>query len=93
MECCFQEYYKILCFCTPSRFYHADGHKAQFQSYGKTMIIDPWGNVVAAASDTECSVITEIDLDYIKKVRNIVPSIQNRREDVYSVGLTEPMTK
>ena len=55
-------------------------------AYGKSMVVDPWGNVIAKAGDRPCCVTAEIDLDYLDSVRAQVPSILNRREDVYSVS-------
>jgi len=62
------------------------GQKTGMNAYGKSMVVDPWGNVIARASDRPCCVTAEIDLDYIDAVRAQVPSIYNRREDLYSVS-------
>ena len=59
------------------------GKKTTFQTQGKSMIIDPWGNVIAQASDFPGVITAEIDLDYINAVRAQVPSIANRRAEVY----------
>ena len=47
------------------------------------MVIDPWGTVVLRAGNREEIVYARIDLEYEKKVRTMVPSLKNRREDVY----------
>lgn len=62
------------------------GVKPKFQAYGKSMIVDPWGNVVAKASDRQCVITAEVDLDYLASVRNQVFTLQNRRPDVYTVA-------
>lgn len=59
------------------------GAKPAYLAYGKTMIIDPWGNVLAKASDKPCVITAEIDFDYLDKVRTQVPCLKNRRPDVY----------
>src|SRR5699024_10450883 len=61
------------------------GDKPSGQCYGRTMIIDPWGTIISTASDKEDIVMGEIDLDYLQKVRQQVPSLKNRREDAYSL--------
>lgn len=61
------------------------GQKTGMNAYGKSMVVDPWGNVIARASDRPCCVLAEIDLGYIENVRAQVPSIFNRREDMYRV--------
>lgn len=59
------------------------GMKATFESYGKSVIIDPWGNVVALASDKECVIVSEIDFDYLNETREKVPSLKNRNTNAY----------
>ncbi len=61
------------------------GKKPKFQAYGKAMIVDPWGNVIAKCSDRECIAIAEIDLDYVTSVRHQIFTLENRREDIYSL--------
>jgi len=64
------------------------GQKPKFSSYGNTMIIDPWGTVIARASDKVGVVMAEIDLDYAEKVRKQVFTLENRREDLYLLKRT-----
>ncbi len=59
------------------------GKKPKMQAYGKSMVIDPWGNVIAQASDRPGLVLAEIDLSLIDDVRKQVPSLDNRRTDLY----------
>lgn len=61
------------------------GQKPNVLAFGHSMIIDPWGTVLAEAQEEETVIYAEIDLDYIPKVRNEVPSLSNRRSDVYSL--------
>ena len=49
------------------------------------MIIDPWGTVVARASDQAGIILAEIDLDYLQQVRQKNPSVENRRTDLYRI--------
>lgn len=59
------------------------GVKPQFQAYGKSLIVDPWGNVIAKAMDKPCVITAEVDLDYLDGVRKQVPTLENRRDDIY----------
>lgn len=61
------------------------GKKPRFQSYGHSMVIDPWGNVIACASDKTCFITAEIDLDYVTAVRSQVFTLENRRSDRYTL--------
>lgn len=51
------------------------------ESYGHSMIVDPWGHVVAMCSDGPGVAIAEIDLNRIASVRQGMPTMQHRRLD------------
>ena len=61
------------------------GQKEQYLAYGNSMIIDPWGNVLARADDKPGVVYADIDLDKIDSIRAKIPCILNRRTNVYDV--------
>ena len=50
-----------------------------FSDYGNSMIIDPWGRVLARASDQEGAIVAPLDFDYLEKVRRELPSLQHVR--------------
>ncbi|MDP6054837.1 MAG: carbon-nitrogen hydrolase family protein [Candidatus Latescibacteria bacterium] len=50
-----------------------------FTCYGRSMIIDPWGTVLAQAQDTETIITAQLDMDYMAHVRRIMPALKNRR--------------
>jgi len=54
---------------------HASGRA----TYGHTMIVDPWGEVLGVRVKGEGMVLAEIDLDLIKEVRAKLPALSNRR--------------
>jgi predicted amidohydrolase len=43
------------------------------------MVVDPWGLVVARASEGEGFALAELDLDYLAKVRASLPALKHRR--------------
>ena len=55
-------------------------------AYGHSMVIDPWGIVVAQAPDRECIVRATIDTDRVAAVRRQIPALANRRPGAYRVG-------
>lgn len=59
------------------------GKNYAFQCYGKSMIVDPWGDVIACCGDYEGFALGMIDLDYVQHVRQQIPSLSNRRTDVF----------
>jgi deaminated glutathione amidase len=54
--------------------------------FGSAMTIDPWGTVLGRAPERVCTVVTEIDFDYVDEVRGKIPVHQHRRPDVYAKG-------
>ena len=50
------------------------------------MILDPFGAALAAADETEQTIIAEIDLNRIDEVRAQLPTFLHLREDVYTVA-------
>ncbi len=49
------------------------------ETYGHSMIIDPWGNVLQEMQQGEGCVSASIDLDFLQKVRQKMPIGQHRR--------------
>jgi deaminated glutathione amidase len=56
----------------------------QFSSYGRSLIVDPWGVVLATAPDEECFVAAELDFAAQDRVRESLPSLANRRPHAYA---------
>jgi predicted amidohydrolase len=52
---------------------------------GRSMIVDPWGVVVATAPDTECCITATIDLDFIDEIRGRYPLMDQRRPSLYGI--------
>jgi deaminated glutathione amidase len=50
---------------------------------GRSMIVDPWGIVLAQAPDAECAVVADLDLDRLERIRAKLPSLANRQTAAY----------
>lgn len=50
---------------------------------GHSMIIDPWGQMIAEAGQNEEILHAEIDLDQVQKVRETIPVFTDRKPDFY----------
>jgi deaminated glutathione amidase len=50
-----------------------------FETHGHTMIIDPWGTIVARLADGAGVILAEIDLDYLTRVRTELPCLEHLR--------------
>lgn len=66
------------------------GVKPKFQAYANSLVVDPWGNVIARASNHPQVITAEIDLDYLQQVRRQIFTLENRRPDVYRLSRTKP---
>jgi predicted amidohydrolase len=52
-------------------------------SYGRSLIADPWGIVVAVAPDEETVIAAELDRRRLEEVRAKLPSLASRQADAY----------
>jgi predicted amidohydrolase len=50
-----------------------------FGDYGNSVIVDPWGRVLARAADQEGVLIAPIDMEYLERVRRELPSLTHAR--------------
>ncbi|HBI02878.1 MAG TPA: hydrolase [Paenibacillaceae bacterium] len=55
-------------------------------SYGRSMVVDPWGTVIAQAQDFETVITVDLDLPWIEEVRKRVPTLSHRRPEVYGLS-------
>jgi deaminated glutathione amidase len=54
-----------------------------YNSYGRSMIIDPWGVPLATAPDEQCFVAADLDFALQDRIRESLPSLANRRPESY----------
>jgi nitrilase len=52
-------------------------------SHGRSMIVDPWGVVLAQAADGEGIAVADLDFARMADIRRRLPALRHRREDVY----------
>jgi predicted amidohydrolase len=58
-------------------------HPPDKESFGSSMIVDPWGEVLARAPDEETFVAADLDLARQDDVRDKLPSLANRMPATY----------
>ena len=62
--------------CGPASY----SHHSRF-GFGHSMVVDPWGDIVAQCSDKEGFALCELDLDYLDKVRSNMNCLSHIRTD------------
>ncbi|XP_043472653.1 deaminated glutathione amidase [Leptopilina heterotoma] len=58
-------------------------HNKKRVSWGHSMIVDPWGTVIAQCAEGTGLAIASIDLDFLNRVRMNMPIENHRRTDLY----------
>jgi deaminated glutathione amidase len=60
-------------------------HPGGYRSGGRSMIVDPWGLVLASAPDMEAAIVAELDPAVLRDVRRRLPALTHRRPEVYGL--------
>jgi predicted amidohydrolase len=50
---------------------------------GRSVIVDPWGLVLAQAPDTETAIVADLDFEVLERVRRRIPALTHRRPEAY----------
>ncbi|WP_455540161.1 carbon-nitrogen hydrolase family protein [Terrisporobacter sp.] len=66
--------------CSPARNYNSS-----YTSYGHSLIVSPFGELLCELDDKEGLITYEINLEYIDKVRKELPLLKHRRNDLYEL--------
>ncbi len=56
------------------------------QSYGHSLIVDPWGRILADGGEGEGVVLAELDLDMVDETRSRIPSLTHGRDYAFMTG-------
>jgi predicted amidohydrolase len=54
-------------------------HEPNRTCFGRSMVVDPWGTVLAQAPDVVGVTVADLDLDRLATIRAELPSLANRR--------------
>lgn len=60
-----------------------------YTSYGNSIVVSPWGNVVDRLDEKEGYNIIKIDMDYVEKIRQELPLLKHIKKDIYSLKLLD----
>lgn len=64
--------------CSPAR-----DESGPYAAYGHSLIADPWGRVISSTQEKEDIVFGDIDTDYVDSIREQLPLLKHRREELY----------
>jgi len=56
---------------------------APYVAYGRSMIVDPWGTIIAGAGESAQVITAEISHEKIERIRRELPLLDHRRPDLY----------
>eukprot|EP01001_Neometanema_parovale_P009021 NODE_5271_length_963_cov_29.020238_g5056_i0.p1 GENE.NODE_5271_length_963_cov_29.020238_g5056_i0~~NODE_5271_length_963_cov_29.020238_g5056_i0.p1 ORF type:complete len:285 (-),score=52.02 NODE_5271_length_963_cov_29.020238_g5056_i0:54-908(-) len=71
--------------CSPAR---DEQSVSGYVAYGHSMVVDPWGTVIAEAGEGEETVMCEIDLTKVAEVRGQLPTMAGKRHDLYGISFS-----
>lgn len=54
-------------------------HHGRRHSYGHSLVVDPWGEIIAEVATDDAVLIADIDPARVQQVRSELPSLQHRR--------------
>ena len=55
-------------------------HETGRETYGHTLVVNPWGEVIAERAEGAGVLMAELDLAEVKAARGRIPALQNGRE-------------
>ena len=56
-----------------------------YEAYGHSLIVDPWGSIMAEAGKEETLLNAELDLTEIERIREELPLLKHRKPDIYKL--------
>lgn len=54
-------------------------HPRGRRTYGKSLVVDPWGDVIAQCPEGEGVIVADVDRTYLTAVRTNLPALRHRR--------------
>lgn len=61
-------------------------HTPTNECYGHSLVVDPWGRVLAELDGGAGFCVADLDLDLVDETRTALPNLRHRRPEVYALG-------
>ena len=58
----------------------------EYDSWGHSMIVGPWGEVLAEVGSGEGFAVADLDFDRLREIRTSLPAVAHRRPQLFSEG-------
>ncbi|NLO20869.1 MAG: carbon-nitrogen hydrolase family protein [Syntrophomonadaceae bacterium] len=68
----------------------APNPQANYQAWGHSLVVDPWGKIIAQADQKEGIVWAELDFSANEQIRGEIPLYRHRRRDMYEIIYQTP---
>lgn len=63
----------------------ARNYDLSYTAYGNSMVVDPWGKIIARAKEDEEIIYASVERSRLLEVRKNLPLLKHRRNDIYSL--------
>jgi len=63
----------------------ARNEKAEYVSYGNSIAVSPWGDIIYRAGNFQELALVDIDLNKVSDIRTQFPLLSARRTDLYEL--------
>ncbi|EAT48865.1 AAEL000146-PA [Aedes aegypti] len=75
----------FVAFCSPAR-----NVEAKLVAFGHSLVVDPWGEVIAMGKEKEDIVVADLKLDLLREAREHMPVMEQKRFNLYnSVSISD----
>jgi predicted amidohydrolase len=55
-------------------------HPGDRQTYGHSMIVDPWGEILAELDSDPGVIVADMDMMRLRQIRETFPALEHRRQ-------------
>lgn len=55
----------------------------KYSSWGRSMVVNPWGTIMVQAPDQATTVSCELDFSLLREIRAALPALRHRRHDLF----------
>ncbi|GAA0743146.1 carbon-nitrogen hydrolase family protein [Clostridium oceanicum] len=63
----------------------ARDENSTYVAYGNSLVTNPWGKIISKLEEKENILLVDVSLEYEKEVREQIPVLKHRREEVYNL--------